>query len=87
LFAIFVIFISILTGLQLFGFNLSVLVAGSAALLVGLGLGYKIYLGFYFWYYFTVGFSVKVHDVIELNGMGLTVQEINLGLQLFNEGR
>jgi small-conductance mechanosensitive channel len=35
----FVIFISILTGLQLFGFNLSVLVAGSAALLVGVRIG------------------------------------------------
>ena len=34
-----IIVISIITGLQLFGFNLSVLVAGSAALLVGIGLG------------------------------------------------
>jgi small-conductance mechanosensitive channel len=34
-----IILISIVAGLQLFGFNLSVLVAGSAALLVGIGLG------------------------------------------------
>ncbi|MDG2431732.1 mechanosensitive ion channel domain-containing protein [Flavobacterium sp.] len=75
----FVIFISILTGLQLFGFNLSVLVAGSAALLVGLGLGLQnLFSDFISGIILLLDSSVKVHDVIELNGMVCTVQEINL---------
>ena len=74
----FVIFISILTGLQLFGFNLSILVAGSAALLVGLGLRLQnLFSDFISGIILLLDSSVKVHDVIEFNGMVCTVQEIS----------
>jgi small-conductance mechanosensitive channel len=65
--------------LQLFGFNLSVLVAGSAALLVGVGLGLQnLFSDFVSGIILLVDSSVKVNDVIELNGLVCTVQEINL---------
>lgn len=74
-----IIVISIISGLQLFGFNLSVLVAGSAALLVGIGLGLQnLFSDFVSGIILLVDSSVKVNDVIELNGLVCTVQEINL---------
>lgn len=79
LFRYLVIFISIITGLQLFGFNISVLVAGSAALLVGIGLGLQnLFSDFISGIILLLDSSVKVDDVIELNGMVCIVQEINL---------
>jgi small-conductance mechanosensitive channel len=75
----FVIFVSFLTGLQLFGFDLSVLVLGSAGLLVGLGLGLQnLFSDFISGIILLLDSSVKVNDVIELNGMVCIVQEINL---------
>lgn len=74
-----IILISIIAGLQLFGFNLSVLVAGSAALLVGIGLGLQnLFSDFISGILLLLDSSVKVNDVIELNGMVCIVQEINL---------
>jgi small-conductance mechanosensitive channel len=74
-----IIVIAIISGLQLFGFNLSVLVAGSAALLVGVGLGLQnLFSDFVSGIILLVDSSVKVNDVIELNGLVCTVQEINL---------
>ncbi len=74
-----IIVISIISGLQLFGFNLSVLVAGSTALLVGIGLGLQnLFSDFVSGIILLVDYSVKVNDVIELNGLVCTVQEINL---------
>jgi small-conductance mechanosensitive channel len=74
-----IIVISIVSGLQMFGFNLSVLVAGSAALLVGIGLGLQnLFSDFVSGIILLVDSSVKVNDVIELNGLVCTVQEINL---------
>ncbi|MEZ7498557.1 mechanosensitive ion channel [Flavobacterium sp. Arc3] len=74
-----IILVSIIAGLQLFGFNLSVLVAGSAALLVGIGLGLQnLFSDFISGILLLLDSSVKVNDVIELNGMVCTVQEINL---------
>jgi len=74
-----IILVSIIAGLQLFGFNLSVLVAGSAALLVGIGLGLQnLFSDFISGILLLIDSSVKVHDVIELNGMVCTVKEINL---------
>jgi small-conductance mechanosensitive channel len=74
-----IIVISIISGLQLLGFNLSVLVAGSAALLVGIGLGLQnLFSDFVSGIILLVDSSVKVNDVIELDGLVCTVQEINL---------
>jgi small-conductance mechanosensitive channel len=74
-----IILISIIVGLQLFGFNLSVLVAGSAALLVGLGLVLQnLFSDFISGIILLLDSSVKVNDVIELNGMVCIVKEIDL---------
>jgi small-conductance mechanosensitive channel len=74
-----IILVAIIAGLQLFGFDLTVLVAGSAALLVGVGLGLQnLFSDFISGILLLLDSSVKVNDVIELNGMVCTVQEINL---------
>jgi small-conductance mechanosensitive channel len=73
-----IILISIVAGLQLFGFNLSVLVAGSAALLVGIGLGLQNLFSDFISGILLLLDSSVVNDVIELNGMVCVVQEINL---------
>ncbi|MBS1538823.1 MAG: mechanosensitive ion channel [Bacteroidetes bacterium] len=66
-------------GLQILGFNLSVLVAGSAALLVGVGLGLQnLFSDFISGIILLIDSSVKVGDIIELNGLVCKVQEINL---------
>ncbi len=74
-----VIIVSIMIGLQLFGFNLSVLVAGSAALLVGIGLGLQnLFSDFISGIILLVDSSVKVNDVIQIDEMVCIVKEINL---------
>lgn len=74
-----VIVISILVGLQLFGFNLSVLVAGSAALLVGIGLGLQnLFSDFISGIILLVDSSIKVNDVIQVKDIVCIVKEINL---------
>ncbi len=74
-----VIFLSIIIGLQLFGFNLSVLVAGSAALLVGIGLGLQnLFSDFISGIILLVDSSIKVNDVIQIKDIVCIVQEINL---------
>lgn len=75
----FILVLSIVIGMQILGFNLSVLVAGSAALLVGLGLGLQnLFSDFISGIILLVDSTIKVHDVIEVNGMVCRVQEINL---------
>ncbi len=70
---------SLVTGFQIIGFNISVLMAGSAALLVGVGLGLQnLFSDFVSGIILLVDSSVKVDDVIEVNGLVCTVQEINL---------
>lgn len=75
----FVFVLSFLTGLQIIGFDLSVLIAGSAALLVGVGLGLQnLFSNFISGIIILFDSTVKVNDVIEINGMVSVVQEINL---------
>lgn len=75
----FILVFSIITGLQFFGFNLSVLVAGSAALLVGVGLGLQnLFSDFVSGIILLIDSSIKVNDVIEANGLVCNVKEINL---------
>jgi len=70
---------AIIFGLQILGFNLSVLLAGSAALLVGVGLGLQnLFSDFVSGIIILVESSVKVGDVIEVNGLVCKVQIINL---------
>lgn len=74
-----ILIIASLTGLQIVGFNLTVLLAGSAALLVGIGLGLQfIFSDIVSGIIILIESTVKVNDVIEINGVVSSVQEINL---------
>lgn len=75
----FVFVIAAVISLQILGFNISVLLAGSAALLVGLGLGLQnLFSDFVSGIILLADSSIRVHDVIEVDGIVCTVQEINL---------
>lgn len=75
----FTIVIAIVISLQIIGFNLSVFLAGSAALLVGLGLGLQnLFADFISGIIILVDSSIKVKDIIEVNGLVAQVEEINL---------
>lgn len=70
---------SFVIGFEILGFNISVLIAGSAALLVGIGLGLQnLFSDFISGIILLVDSSVKVNDIIEVNGLVCKVQEINL---------
>lgn len=72
------VFILILS-LQLIGLNLSILLAGSAALLVGLGLGIQnLFSDYISGIIILFDSTIKVGDVIEVNGLVGRVKEINL---------
>ena len=65
--------------LQILGFNLSILLAGSAALLVGVGLGLQnLFSDFVSGIILLVNASVKVNDIIEVDQLVCKVQEITL---------
>lgn len=75
----FIIILSIIISLQIVGFNLSILVAGSAALLVGLGLGIQnLFSDYISGIIILIDSSIKVGDIIEVNGITCKVQEIQL---------
>lgn len=70
---------SCVIGFQILGFNLTVLLTGSAALLVGIGLGLqKLFSDFVSGIILLVDGSIKVHDIIDVNGLVCEVIEINL---------
>ena len=65
--------------LEAVGFNLSVLLAGSAALLVGVGLGLQnLFSDFISGIVLLIDATIKVNDIIEVNGMVCKVMEIKL---------
>lgn len=75
----FILVLASIYGLQIVGFNVSVLLAGSAALLVGIGLGLQsIFSDFVSGIIILIESTVKVNDVIEINGVVSVVKEINL---------
>jgi small-conductance mechanosensitive channel len=75
----FTLVLAIVIGFQMLGFNLSVLVAGSAALLVGVGLGLQnLFSDFVSGIILLVDSTVKVNDIIEVNGLVCKVEDINL---------
>ncbi|CAN5127775.1 mechanosensitive ion channel [soil metagenome] len=75
----FLLVFSIFIGLQILGFNLSVLIAGSAALLVGIGLGLQnLFSDFVSGIILLVDSSIKVNDIIEVNDIVCRVQKINI---------
>ncbi len=75
----FLLVIAIVLSLQTIGFNVSVLLAGSAALLVGIGLGLQnLFSDFISGIVLLIDATIKVNDIIEVNGMVCKVQEIKL---------
>lgn len=75
----FSLVIIIVISLQILGFNLSVVLAGSAALLVGIGLGIQnLFSDYTSGFIILIDSTVKVGDVIEVNSIVGTVQEISL---------
>ena len=74
----FIIFFCFIISLEILGFDLSVLIAGSAALLVGIGFGLQnVFSDFISGIIILLDASVKVNDVIELDSIVGTVKEIN----------
>jgi len=73
------IVVAIAVGLHFLGINVTVFVAGSAALLVGLGLGVQnLFNDFISGIIILLDSTVKMGDVIEVNGVVGRVMEIEL---------
>lgn len=74
-----VIVFSIIASFRILGFNLSLLLAGSAALLVGIGLGLQnIFSDFVSGIILLVESKIKVNDILEVKGLVCRVLEINI---------
>jgi small-conductance mechanosensitive channel len=77
LFRYFIIFFILLFSVQSLGINLSVILAGSAALLVGIGLGLQnLFNDFTSGVLLLIDGSVKVGDILEVEGKVYEVKEI-----------
>lgn len=74
-----IIIFSIIYGLNVIGFNISVLLAGSAALLVGFGLGMQnLFSDYISGLIILIDSTIRVGDILEINGLICTVEQINL---------
>ncbi len=70
---------AIVLGFRVVGFNLTLLLTGAAALLVGIGLGLQnIFSDFMSGILILVESRIKIDDVLDVNGLVCRVQEINL---------
>jgi len=68
-----------ITSLIILGVNIKVMLAGSAALLVGVGLGLQnLFNDFVSGVIVLLDSSIKVNDIIEINGLVAKVQKINI---------
>lgn len=75
----FILVFAATMGMHILGFDLSVILAGSAALLVGIGLGLQnIFSDFVSGILILIESTVKVGDIIEINGLVSQVVEIKL---------
>jgi len=64
---------------RIFGFNLKYVMAGSAALLVGIGLGLQnLFSDFVSGIIILVDSSIKVGDILDVDGLVCKVEKINL---------
>lgn len=73
-----IILIAVIIGLRILGFDITVLLAGYAAVLVGLGFGLQnIFNDFISGIILLLDGSLKVDDIVEVNGRIYVVQEIN----------
>ncbi len=74
----FIVILSIIIGMHILGFKVTVLLAGSAALLVGLGFGLQnLFSDFISGIILLLDKALKVGDIIEVNGLIYQVLEIN----------
>jgi len=74
-----IIAIAALFALEIMGIDIKVLLAGSAALLVGVGLGLQnLFSDFVSGIILLIDNSIKVGDVVDVNGLVCEVKEINL---------
>jgi small-conductance mechanosensitive channel len=72
------VIISFIAGLRILGFDMTVLLAGSAALLVGLGFGLQnLFNDFISGVILLLDATIKMDDIIEVNGVIYKVQDIN----------
>ncbi|MEZ5172148.1 MAG: mechanosensitive ion channel [Bacteroidia bacterium] len=79
IFAYFIWIGAILIGLEAIGLNISILLAGSAALLVGIGLGVQqTFNDFFSGIILLMEGSIKVDDVLEFDNMVCRVQRIGI---------
>ena len=75
----FLLVLVVIIGLESLGVSLTVFLAGSAALLVGIGLGLQnLFNDFISGIILLIDGSVEVNDVIEVNGLVARVMAINL---------
>ena len=74
-----IIVFSFMVGLHLIGLDVSLLLAGSAALLVGFGLGMQnLFSDYISGLIILIDSSIKVGDVLEIKGLVCKVQQISL---------
>ena len=74
-----ILVITSFVGFRILGFELTILLGGSAALLVGFGLGIQsLFSDFVSGIILLVDSTVKVNDVIDINGLVCRVQKINM---------
>lgn len=75
----FIFFIGFIVSLQLIGFDTTILIAGSTALLVGFGLGVQnLFSDYISGIIILFDSSIKVNDVLDVEGLVCKVIEINL---------
>ena len=75
----FVWTITFVIALEMVGIHVTILIAGSAALLVGLGLGLQqIFQDLVSGIFILIEGTIKVNDVIELDGMVGKILNVNL---------
>ncbi|MFN2396851.1 MAG: mechanosensitive ion channel family protein [Bacteroidales bacterium] len=73
-----VVILSFIAGLRILGLDITVLLAGSAALLVGLGFGLQhLFNDFISGVILLLDGTIKMDDIIEVNGVIYLVQDIN----------
>jgi small-conductance mechanosensitive channel len=74
-----IIVFSIIYSLHMIGLDVSVLLAGSAALLVGFGLGMQnLFSDYISGLIILIDSTIKVGDILEINGLICKVKDINL---------
>lgn len=73
-----VVFISFLISLRIMGFDISVLLAGSAAIMIGVGFGLQnLFNDFFSGIILLLDRSIKIGDIIEVKDVIYKVEEIN----------